>query len=46
MAGERNKLKADLADANARNAMLVKESDDRHASLERSCSKEIRYNFL
>nr|XP_006812126.1 PREDICTED: ninein-like protein-like [Saccoglossus kowalevskii] len=40
--GEKNKLRADLNEANARNAKLVQEVDDRHANLEKNMEMRVR----
>lgn len=41
-----DKLKQDLSEANARNSMLAKEVDERHAHLEQSSEKKLVYVFV
>jgi len=39
----KEKLRGDLAEANARNALLAKEVDERHASMEKTNNAKLLY---
>jgi ninein len=42
MSGERDKLRADIMDANQRASLLAQEVDDHHARLEKSSQLQVR----
>jgi hypothetical protein len=43
MSGERDKLRADIMDANQRASLLAQEVDDHHARLEKSSQLQVRW---
>jgi ninein len=42
MSGERDKLRADIMDANERASLLAQEVDDHHARLEKSSQLQVK----
>lgn len=42
MSGERDKLRADMMDANQRASLLAQEVDDHHARLEKSSQLQVK----
>ena len=46
MKQERDKFQLDLREANARNAILAKEFDDRHVQMEKSTEAQLLYVLI